>query len=86
MGEVSSTHPHTPPGVSFEVTNNIAFGRPLTAPLSRLVTNDEVFDEVAVQMKWEVTVTLADAGGDHKSAGPSEAAVMSSATPRRMLR
>ena len=59
-----STHPHTPPALKAGVTRTMALGLPLVATLFISVMNPPImFDEVAVQMKWEVTVTAADAGG-----------------------
>src|ERR1039458_8296023 len=57
------THPQTPPESYTGVTNRIALGLPLVAALLITVTNPlRVFDEVAVQMKCDVTVTAAAAG------------------------
>src|ERR1700722_15104326 len=73
------THPHTPPALKTGVTKRMALGLPLVAALFISVTNPSmVFAEVAVQMKCEVTVTVADAGG---ATTATWKAVPASATP-----
>src|SRR6266568_5259148 len=60
-GARSYTHPQTPPWSQFGVTNRMAPGRLLVAKLLMKVLSPPLFAEVAVQTKWEVTVTFAAA-------------------------
>src|SRR5580704_796071 len=62
-GSVISTQPQTPPELYTGVTNKMASGSSLVASLLISVMNPStVFDDVAVRMKCEVTVTVAEAG------------------------